>query len=246
MSQLDLACEAEISSRHLSFLETGRSQPSREMVLRLAERLETPPRERNALLNAAGYASAYPERPFNDPALEPARRAIELVLKGHEPFPAVVVDRSWTLVAANAASRILTAGCDPALLKPPINAMRVALHPDGMAPSIANYVEWRAHLLESVAHQVDVTGDPALKALLDEITAYPAPRGRVVDALRAAGDYAGVIVPLRLVTSRGLLSFISTITVFGTPVDLTLSELALETFFPADPATARALAELGA
>jgi transcriptional regulator with XRE-family HTH domain len=241
MSQLDLACEAEISTRHLSFLETGRSQPSREMLLRLAEQLGVPPRGRNLLLHAAGYAPAYPERALADPALEPAKRAIEAVLKGHEPYPALVVDRRWTLIAANSAVQLMLDCCDEALLQPPVNVMRVALHPDGMAGAIANYAEWRAHLLDNVSRQVEITGDPVLKELLDELTAYPPPRDRAVDALPSTVDYAGMVLPLRLVTRKGLLSFISTITVFGTPVDITLSELALETFFPADAATAEVL-----
>ncbi len=242
MSQLDLACEARISTRHLSFLETGRARPSRDMVLHLAEQLDVPPRERNALLNAAGFAPAYAERPLADPALEPAWRAIKLVLKGHEPFPALVFDRRFDLLAANAAIMPLTQGCDPGLLEPPVNTMRVALHPRGMAPRIANYGQWRAHLLDQVARAAAATADPALEALHGELCAYPAPDNRVVDALPGETDYAGVLVPLRLVTDKGLLSFITTVTVFGTPMDLTLTELALETFFPADEATARAIA----
>jgi transcriptional regulator with XRE-family HTH domain len=241
LSQLDLACEANISARHLSFLETGRSRPSRDMVLHLAEQLEVPPRERNALLSAAGYAPAYAERRLDDPALEPARRAIGLVLKGHEPFPALAFDRRYNLVAANAAVRSLTQGCDPELLQPPVNTMRVALHPRGMAPRIANYVQWRAHLLDQVARAAAASADAELEALHRELATYPAPESRVVDALPGEADYAGVVVPLRLVTPRGLLNFVTTVTVFGTPMDITLTELALETFFPADEATAAAL-----
>ena len=177
LSQLDLALEAEISSRHLSFLETGRSQPSRDMLLHLAERLDVPLRERNVLLTAAGYAPVFAERALTDPALQAARKAVELVLKGHEPFPALAVDRHWTLVAANAAVAPLLAGADPALLAPPVNVLRLSLHPNGLAPRIENLREWRAHLLERLRRQVELTADPVLAALMDELRAYPSPGG---------------------------------------------------------------------
>jgi len=240
MSQLDLALEAQISQRHLSFVESGRSTPSREMVLNLAERLELPLRDRNILLQAAGYAPVFPERSLDDPALKAARAAVDLVLKGHEPFPALAVDRHWTLVAANAAVGPLLAGvADPALLKPPLNVLRLSLHPQGLAPRIANLAEWRTHLLERLRHQIDVTGDTVLARLMRELSGYP--QTGAVAARGPAPAYAGVGVPLRLLTERGVLSFFSTTTVFGTPVDVTLSELALEAFFPADDATAQAL-----
>jgi transcriptional regulator with XRE-family HTH domain len=238
LSQLDLASDAEISTRHLSFLETGRSQPSRDMVLRLAERLEVPLRERNALLIAAGYAPAYPERPLDDPALQSARKAVDLVLAGHEPYPALAIDRHWTLIASNNAVAAVMAGADPSLLRPPINALRLSLHPKGLAPRIANLAEWRSHLLARLRRQIEITADPVLEELLNELSGYPAP---------GAGDIvedAGVVVPFQLITERGLLSFISATTIFGTPVDITLSELAVESFFPADAATAKALREL--
>ena len=243
MSQLDLALEAQISQRHLSFVESGRSTPSREMVLNLAERLELPLRNRNILLQAAGYAPVFPERSLDDPALKAARAAVDLVLKGHEPFPALAIDRHWTLVAANAAVGPLLAGvADPALLKPPLNVLRLSLHPQGLAPRIANLAEWRTHLLERLRHQIDVTGDTVLARLMRELSGYPEIGTAGAAAARGpAPDYAGVVVPLRLVTDGGVLSFFSTTTVFGTPVDVTLSELALETFFPADDATAQAL-----
>jgi transcriptional regulator with XRE-family HTH domain len=240
MSQLALAMEAEISTKHLSFLETGRAQPSREMVLNLAERLEVPLRERNVLLVAAGYAPIFPERALDDPALQAARRAVDLVLAGHEPYPALAVDRHWTLVAHNRAVMPLLAGADPSLLKPPVNVLRLALHPQGLAPRIVNLREWRAHLLERLRAQVELTADIVLDALMKELSAYPAPPASSTKPPPTA-DYAGVVVPLRLTTDNGVLSFISTTTVFGTPVDITLSELALETFFPADGATADAL-----
>src|ERR1019366_8857866 len=155
MSQLDLACEADISTRHLSFLETGRSTPSREMVLHLAERLDVPPRARNALLNAAGYAAAFPERRLDAPAMTAARQAIDLVLAGHEPHPALAVDRHWCMAAANRAVAPLIAGVDPALLRPPVNVLRLSLHPGGLAPRTVNLGEWRAHLLERLRQQIE-------------------------------------------------------------------------------------------
>ena len=238
MSQLDLACEAEISTRHLSFLETGRSLPSREMVLRLAEYLDVPLRERNALLVAAGFAPAFPERPLDDPALQSARKAVDLVLAGHEPNPALAIDRHWTLIASNNAVPPLLAGADPSLLRPPVNALRLSLHPAGLAPRIANLAEWRSHLLDRLRRQIEVSADPVLEELLKELCGYPAPGE---DAAGDDEEYAGVVVPFRLVTERGVLSFISATTIFGTPVDVTLSELAVESFFPADAATAEAL-----
>jgi transcriptional regulator with XRE-family HTH domain len=245
LSQLDLACEADISTRHLSFMETGRSVPSREMVLHLAEQLQIPLRERNALLVAAGYAPVFPQRGLDDPALDAARKAMELVLKGHEPYPALALDRHWNMVAANSAVAPLLAGIDAALLQPPVNVLRLSLHPQGLAPRIGNYNEWRAHLFERLRRQIDISADPVLVALLDELAAYPAPAGAWGRSHAASADYAGVVVPFQLVTDGGVLSFISTTTVFGTPIDVTLSELALETFFPADTATADALRRLG-
>jgi transcriptional regulator with XRE-family HTH domain len=237
MSQLDLACEAEISTRHLSFLETGRSQPSREMLLHLAEQLDVPLRDRNTLLIAAGYAPVYPERRLDDPAMAAARKAIDLVLAGHEPCPALAVDRHWILVAANRALGPLLAGVDEALLRPPSNVLRVSLHPDGLAPRIANLAEWRAHVLHKLRHQIEVSADPVLADLLQELSALPAPEGSRADDADPAAQHGGVAVPFRLATEAGVLSFLSTTTVFGTPVDVTLSELAVESFFPADAAT---------
>jgi transcriptional regulator with XRE-family HTH domain len=246
MSQLDLACEADISTKHLSFLETGRAQPSRDMVLHLAERLDVPLRERNILLVAAGFAPVFPERPLGDPALQAARRAMDLVLRGHEPYPALAVDRHWTLVAANKAVGRLLAGADPALLRPPANVLRLSLHPTGLAPRIANLAEWRGHLLERLRHQIEVSADAVLQELLRELRDYPAPREPSSRRADVQADYAGVVVPLRLVTEGGVLAFLSTTTIFGTPVDVTLSELALESFFPADAATADAMRRLAA
>ena len=247
LGQLDLACEADISTRHLSFMETGRSQPSRDMVLHLAERLNVPLRERNILLLAAGYAPVFPQRSLDDPALRAARRAVDLVLAGHEPYPAVAVDRHWTLAAASRAIAPLLAGVDPALLRAPVTVLRLSLHPDGLAPRIANLAQWRVHLLTRLRQQIDVTADPVLQDLLTELSAYPA--APVADAGPAdtggEPDYGGVAVPFRFVAEDRVLSFFSTTTVFGTPVDVTLSELAIEAFFPADAATAEAMRRLG-
>ncbi|WP_341318685.1 helix-turn-helix transcriptional regulator [Paraburkholderia sp. IMGN_8] len=240
MSQLLLAAEADISTRHLSFVESGRAVPSREMVMHLAERLDVPLRARNALLVAAGYAPLFRERPLTDPQLAAAREAVELVLKGHEPYPALAIDRHWTIIAANNALAPLLAGANPALLKPPVNALRLSLHPDGIAASIVNWHPWRAHVLARLQRQIEVSGDDALSALRDELAAYPAPP----DADATGHDNTAIsqiAVPLQLRTPIGVLSFFSTTTVFGTPVDVTLSELAIEAFFPADQQTAAAL-----
>jgi transcriptional regulator with XRE-family HTH domain len=239
-SQLDLAVDAEVSTRHLSFLETGRSAPSREMVLHLAEHLDIPLRERNALLVAAGYAPVFPERPLSDPALDAARRAVELVIEGHNPYPAIAVDRRWTLLEANRTAMRLMGGASPELLQPPVNVLRLSLHPAGIASRIVNFAEWRAHIVSRLRRQQEMTADPALGELLREIKSYPAPDAASGSA-SASHDYGGVFIPLRLRTPRGVLSFLSTTTVFGTPVDITLSEIAVEAFFPADAATADAL-----
>jgi transcriptional regulator with XRE-family HTH domain len=237
MSQLDLALEAEISSRHLSFVETGRSRPSREMVLRLAETLDLPLRARNAMLVAAGLAPQYPERSLDDPALAPARRAIEMILKGHEPFPALAVDRHWNLVAHNAAVAPFLAGVAPHLLERPSNVLRLSLHPEGLAPRIVNLAEWKAHLLERLRDQHAASGDAGLLALRDELASYPDD-----GATAERRDYGGIAVPMVIEADGRRLSFLSTTTMFGTPVEVTLSEIAIEAFFPADEETAAALA----
>jgi len=243
MSQLLLAAEAEISTRHLSFVESGRALPSREMLMHLAERLEVPLRARNALLVAAGYAPLFRERPLSDPQLNAAREAVEMVLKGHEPYPALAIDRHWTLVAANRALAPLVADAQPALLAAPVNALRLSLHPDGIASSIVNWHSWRAHLLARLQRQIEVSGDATLAALYEELVAYPPPAGAGHAAKDEGADLNQIAVPLRLQTRLGVLSFFSTTTVFGTPVDITLSELAIEAFFPADAQTADALRE---
>jgi len=244
MSQLSLALGARISARHLSFLETGRSVPSREMLLRLAEHLDVPPRERNSLLLAAGYAPAFRERPLHDPALAAARGAVEMLLAAHEPFPALAVDRHWNLLAHNRAVTPFLAATTPALLAPPVNVLRLSLHPGGLAPRIENLGEWRAHVLARLRRQVDVSLDPVLADLLRELEGYPMPETAPAASPLPGDPHAGVIVTLRLSSPRGPLTFVSTTTVFGTPVDITLSELALETFFPGDEATASVLREI--
>ena len=238
-SQLELSALAEISTRHLSFVETGRSVPSREVVLRLSERLDIPLRERNAMLMAAGYAPMYRERALDDPALAAARAAIDLVLAGHEPHPALAVDRHWNMVAHNRVVPRLLVDLDASLLQPPVNVLRLSLHPQGLAPRIANLGQWRNHLFERLQRQIQATGDAGLAALRDELHAYPVPHDG--GDLRLAGEHAGVVVPLRLTTRRGVMSFISTTTIFGSPVDVTLQELAVETLFAADEATAALL-----
>jgi transcriptional regulator with XRE-family HTH domain len=240
-SQLDLAQDADISTRHLSFVETGRSVPSREMVLRLTERLDIPLRERNGLLVAAGYAPMYRERPLDDPGLAAARQAVELVLKGHEPFPALAVDRHWNLVSYNAAVPHLMAGVAEALLQAPVNVLRMSLHPQGLAPKIVNLGQWREHLFERLRQQISATADPVLVDLLRELQGYPVGPD---DMPSLARELSGVVVPFRYRTPGGILNFISTTTIFGTPVDVTLQELAMETFFPADAMTAEALHRL--
>lgn len=236
LSQLALASEAEISQRHLSFMESGRARPSREMLLHLCEQLGIPLRDRNVLLTAAGFAPEYQERRLDDPGMATARQAVERVLTAHEPYPALAVDRHWTMLAANRAVAMLLDGVSPALLRPPVNVMRLALHPEGVAPRIINLSEVRAHALERLRVQAAATADPALLALLSELRGLPGGAPLRVD--HAAG---AVALPLRLRTSAGDLAFLSTITVFGTPVDVTLAELAIETFLPADAATAGAL-----
>ena len=235
LSQLDLACEAEISTRHLSFLETGRAAPSRDMVLRLAERLEVPLRERNALLLAAGFAPMFPERSFDDPGLAAARTAVEALLTAHMPFPALAIDRRWTLLASNPAVAPLLAGVDPKLMEGPVNVLRLSLHPAGVAPRIANLAEWRGHILSRLRRQLAESGDAELADLIRELAAYPGG-----EAHPRAGDGA-IAAPLRLKTPAGELSFLSATMTFGAPLDVTVAELAIETFLPADPATAAAL-----
>jgi transcriptional regulator with XRE-family HTH domain len=236
MSQLDLALEAEISTRHLSFLETGRAAPSRDMLLKLAATLELPLRERNSLLLSAGYAPVYPQRPLDDPALAMARGLVVRLVEAHAPFPALAVDRHWNLVAANAAVAPLVASAAPELLAPPVNVLRLSLHPGGLAPRIRNLAVWRGHLLARLRADAGRSGDPALAALHDELAALPGGRDEAPEA--------AILVPLEIEAAGRVLRLVSTTTVFGTPQDVTLSELALESFFPADDPTAAALRAL--
>ncbi|WP_322518047.1 helix-turn-helix transcriptional regulator [Rhodopseudomonas palustris] len=240
LSQLDLALDAEISARHLSFVETGRAAPSRDMVMRLAERLDVPLRERNVLLVAAGFAPAFPQRTLDDPALRAARAAVDQVLRAHEPSPALAVDRHWNLVSANRMVMPLLEGIAPDLLAPPLNVLRLSFHPEGLAARTANLGEWCAHLLERLHRQCEATADPKLIALYRELKTYPVP----ARAAPIAPD--AVAVPFRLQLGDEVLSFISTTMVFGTPVDVTLSEIAIETFFAADDATSARLRGMAA
>jgi transcriptional regulator with XRE-family HTH domain len=236
LSQLDLALEAGVSARHLSFVETGRSRPSADMVLQLADQLDVPLRNRNQLLRAAGHAPVFEQHALDDPEMAPVRHAIDLILTGHDPYPAVVIDRAWEMLGANRAVALLTAGVTPELLEPPVNVLRLSLHPDGVAPRIANLPEWRGHLLDRLERQIALTGEPALTTLLEEVRGYPGPK-----RVTGGSGEPDIAVPLRVSTEVGELSFISTVATFGTAVEVTASELSIESFFPADEATAEAV-----
>ena len=243
-SQMDLAHVAEVSTRHLSCVETGRASPSREMVLRLVERLDVPLRERNAWLVAAGFAPLYRARPLDDPDMASARTAVQRILDCHEPWPALAMDRHWNLVMHNRLVPLLMAGAAPELLQGPVNVLRLSLHPQGLAPRIANLRQWREHLFERLRQQIRATGDPVLSALLKELQGYPDASGAAPVAL--AGEHPGVLMPFQFQTAHGVLQLVSTTTVFGSPVDITLQELALETFFPADDGSAGLLRTIAA
>ena len=243
-SQLALALQAQVSARHLSWLETGKAQPSRAMVLRLAEQLDVPLRERNAMLTAAGFAPLYGDRPLSDPTLATVRGALQRLLDAHEPWPAFAVDRHWHLVAHNRLVPVLMASASPALLQPPINVLRLSLDPQGLAPVVANLPAWREHVLARLQRQIAATGDPELLRLLNELRALPLPPACASD--EAAGPLHDVAVPLTLKSPLGVLNFITTITVFGAPHDVTMAELAVETLLPADAATAATLRALHA
>lgn len=244
LSQLGLALEADISQRHLSFVESGRAAPSRDMVMRLSETLSVPLRQRNHILAAAGFAPVFPERAIEDARFRPALDAIRIVLKGHEPYPALAVDRHWDMVAYNASIAPFLEGIsNRKLLEPPVNVLRLALHPEGLAPRIVNLAEWRGHLIGRLRQQIEAAADAGLAELERELSAYPGPRPTPAHHHDPARDIA---VPLRLRLGDEILSFISTVTVFGTPLDVTLSELAIESFFPADPDTAESLRRLAA
>ncbi|MDA3627875.1 helix-turn-helix transcriptional regulator [Saccharopolyspora sp. WRP15-2] len=234
LSQLQLSLDADISSRHLSFVETGRSKPTREMILRLSEQLDVPLRERNGLLLAGGYAPVYPASSLDAPELDAVRTALRQVLAGHEPNPALVVDRHWNLVDGNAGVQLFLDGAAPDLLAPPVNVLRLSLHPEGAAPNIVNLGEWRAHVLGRLRRQAAATGDPVLHDLHAELRDYPCDQPESEVDVPGAGD---VVVPLRFRRGDEVLSFFSTTTVFGTPLDITVAELAIESFFPADQST---------
>ncbi|MEU9382441.1 helix-turn-helix transcriptional regulator [Streptomyces sp. NPDC048279] len=242
VSQLELALRAGSSARHISFVETGRSRPSEEMVLRLAEHLDVPVRERNALLLAAGYAPHYPQTPLEDPALDALRDGMQRLIQGYEPYPALVVDATYTVVAANRGISMLLEGVPESLLTPAPNAMRLTLHPEGLAPRIRNLREWRGHLLEQMARRIALHRCDALRELYEEVTAYPAPAG--ADDGRPTEPAVWFALPMRIEHEGRVLSFVSSISTFNTPMDVTVAELAIETFLPADPATAKYLHSL--
>ena len=248
-TQMEFAAHADISTKHLSFLETGRARPSRDMVLRLSELLDIPLRQRNALLIAAGFAPLFPERSLDDPALALARQAIDAILKGHEPYPAIAIDRHWSLIAANKAVSLLMSDIDATLLTEPINVFRISLHPKGLATRIANFIQWRAHALARLRHEVEVSADDTLAELYREVSDYPVPERDASGVTRdtvydPAHEYESMVVPLNFITPQGTLSFFATTTMFGTPVDITLSEIAIEAMYPANEATAAALRAL--
>ncbi|MET7594272.1 helix-turn-helix domain-containing protein [Streptomyces sp. NPDC004082] len=242
VSQLELALRAGSSARHISFVETGRSRPSEEMVLRLAEHLDVPVRERNALLLAAGYAPHYPETPLGDPAMDALRQGMERLIQGYEPYPALVVDATYTVLAANRGITMLLDGVPGFLLEPPLNAMRLTLHPQGLAPRIRNLREWRGHLLAQMERQIALHRSDTLRALYEEVAAHPVPERAADD--ESAEPVAHFALPMRIEHEGRVLSFISSISTFNTPMDVTVAELAIETFLPADPATAKYLHEM--
>jgi transcriptional regulator with XRE-family HTH domain len=245
VSQLELALDVEVSARHVSFLETGRARPSREMVIRLAEQLEIPLRERNTLLLAAGYAPIYAERPLEAPEMAPVRQAIDRFLRAHEPYPAIVIDRHHNLIDSNDALDLLLQGVDPELLDAPANALRIALSPKGMAPRTRNLGEWSAHLLQRLQREAHITGDPELASLYAELVEYPGVQTTPAQGEIQPGD---IVLPLKLLDLDGEseLAFFSTLSTFGTAADITLAELAIEAFYPANAHTAmRLLRDIG-
>jgi transcriptional regulator with XRE-family HTH domain len=242
VSQLYLAACAKVSARHLSFVESGRAQPGRELILRLAEELEIPLRERNHLLVSAGFGPVFQQRSFNDPCFDPVRAVIDVALEIHKPFPAYVIDRYWNIVASNDALPELYVGIAPELARRPVNVVRMLLHPCGLAPRITNLAAWRVHLITQLRRQVSLTADPTLELLLREAMSFPSGKAEGY----AGAPTATVMVPLEITTEIGHLSFLNATTVFGAPVDVTLEEIALEMLYPADDLTAKAVRGAGA
>ncbi|MFJ6833426.1 helix-turn-helix domain-containing protein [Streptomyces sp. NPDC091209] len=241
VSQLELALRAGSSARHVSFIETGRSRPSEEMVLRLAEHLDVPVRERNALLLAAGYAPHYPETPLDDPSMDALREGVERLIQCYEPYPALVVDATYDVLAANRGIAMLLDGVPERLLVPPLNAMRLALHPEGLAPRIRNLRTWRNHLLAQMERQIALRRSRPLRALYEEVAAYPVPDRDAVEDDESLGSAPRFALPMRIEHDGRVLSFVSSISTFNTPMDVTVAELAIETLLPADPATVKYL-----
>ncbi|MFC7303358.1 helix-turn-helix domain-containing protein [Streptomyces monticola] len=245
ISQLELALRADSSARHISFVETGRSRPSEEFLLRLADHLDVPVREQNALLLAAGYAPRFPETPLDDPSLGTLRAGLEQLLRGYEPYPALIVDAAYDVIAANRGIATLLDGLPEQLLEPPLNAMRITLHPEGLAPRIRNLAEWRGHLLHQMRRQIALQRSDALRALYEEVAAYPvADPGERAAAAESDGPVPYFALPLRIEHEGRVLSFVSSISTFNTPMDVTVAELAVETLLPADPATVKYLQSL--
>ena len=238
LSQLELANRVEVSTRHVSFVETGRSLPSRDMVLRLAEHLDVPLRDRNQLLLAGGYAPIYSESSLHSPAMLAIRTTLRRLLEAHQPYPALVVDRWWNIVEYNAGIKIFTTDVDEKLLKAPINALRLTLHPDGLASRITNITDVRAAALASLQRQVVSTADPELQDLYDEL------RGYAADDQPTHPGPVEVVVPIEMTYQGERLSLLTMIATFGTPLDVTVSELMIESFYPADEATAELLRKL--
>jgi transcriptional regulator with XRE-family HTH domain len=244
-SQMDLAFEVGVSPRHLSFVETGRSRPSPELVLALADQLVVPLRERNTLLLAAGYAPRYSQRPLDAPEMQHVRASVQRMLDAHHPYPGVVIDRQWNIVLTNAAAAALTDGLPPELTTPPLNVYRICLHPEGLSSRTLNFDEWASYLLQQLRRSIVLTGDPELEALASEIAAYPNLAELIDDAHSSSLDESALLIPLRIAVGDDQLSLFTTLTTFGTPRDVTLDELAIELFFPADDHTEKVLAALG-
>ncbi|WP_079075116.1 helix-turn-helix domain-containing protein [Streptomyces atriruber] len=240
VSQLELALRADSSARHISFVETGRSRPSEEFLLRLADHLDVPVRDRNSLLLAAGYAPRFRETPLDDPTMGTLREGLEQLLAGYEPYPALVVDASYDVIAANRGIMMMLDGIPEHVFTEPMNAMRLTLHPEGLAPRIRNLREWRGHLLHQMERQIALQRSDALRAVYEEVAAYPlADPGE--DAFEAGAEVPYFALPLRFEHDGHVLSFVSSISTFNTPMDVTVAELAIETLLPADPATSKYL-----